>query len=55
LPNMSATVIAVRDIKSEPAPSKSRSAPSARLSKWTDARTHYIAPKAAIGSPSNDK
>jgi hypothetical protein len=53
--NMSATVAAVADNKSGPAPSKSLSAPSARLSKWTDARTHYTAPKAATGSPSNAK
>jgi hypothetical protein len=52
---MSAMVAAVKANKSEPAPSKSQSAPSERLSKWTDARTHYTAPKAAIGSPSNAK
>ena len=54
-PNMSAMATAVEASRSAPAPSKSLSAPSARLSKWTDARTHYIAPKAATGSPSNAK
>ena len=55
LPNTSALVPAAKATKYALAPSKSRSAPSARPSSWTDSQTHCTAPKDGTGSNLNDK